>query len=50
MYTPVIICTIDKLPYEVSPCYKTLVEEHGLAYAAQWTETVDIPLSKEPDG
>jgi len=44
MYIPVIICILDRLPYQVSPCYQTLVEEHGLLYAAKWTEEIDVPL------
>ena len=42
------VCTIDKVPYEVSHVYKTMVEEYGEAFANGWTDVVDVPGDDDP--
>jgi hypothetical protein len=49
MELEITVCTLDHQPVEISPCYKTLVEERGLEHADKWTDTVDVPLGKPKD-
>jgi hypothetical protein len=47
MELEVIICTLDNLPYEISPSFKTLVEQIGLQDAANWTKVIDVPIGND---
>lgn len=37
------VCIIDNVPYEHSPCYKTILEELGEESADKWTKVIDVP-------
>jgi hypothetical protein len=50
MELEITICTVDNLPYEISPAFQTMVAEIGLQLAATWTEKIDVPLGKVEDG
>jgi hypothetical protein len=47
MELEVTICTLDDQPIEISPCFKTLVEQIGLQDAANWTKVIDVPIGKD---